>query len=1845
MYRQIFLLISLDGLRRDLTIWSPGLLSFFERSNTSTRPVVLGLLEEFYLPLGDSLKPITRAFVLAVIPGLEEEGAENFDRTLKLLSGLQRCVGTELFWKCVWSAIISGHAIGQAAINFLHKSPPLLPPNLSTMFSREHLGELDNIRNSHVALLPRVLYTLLSSQDILTVRGGLDLLLHMLPLDTVLFHSLSKSDILQLMKSAIGVVQRRELSLNRRLWSWLGGSGRKAAQLSLVIEEQSRDADESTASALTADDDEEREVLYLRYFGFDYLREALLRDMHCPPIAMVSQEEAIGTTTTRDGQFFHLSGSEQTALRQNPFRIFLALLDKWSVSSALTEGAILDVWRALERQLRGCSSLGTQGEQRKELLTTATMLFDAIEKGAMIRCFIREIKAELGAHPDGNGVHDSSVAATALLEFVLDHFEFKEDLSKSMHLPCLCTILLQLVQERLNCGPLDLPATDSVTHLLRVCAKLVICFSPQLFLLQGDADQQESLDSTGIDELYKKMSALYVSASPPLESDADVAILEQQGINCRTVAFHDLLLSKSTSLSLPDGCSSDLWVTATKVTTALLQRLPESRAMEAKLQWNPKPWLARCAQRLPPSANEKISLPELDALISAVTAAAGCNALSHDINLVLLADGTTDVAEAVYDALMGLLSANSPQVHTRAVTLFWSAEASIGLPAFFQSKLCAGLVSDDVSQRQSRLDAFGIIWRNSSDSLLVTPALEAPLTKVLDLLRSNDPSSRQSGETWLRRNVRSYTPIFELFLRSLMLVEKSGSSIRQHTVIAGPENTQIQSWSYSAAFDHNLLNFWLASMVAVAKCGGAGFVRAATSGHAGTSTLASDLTTTRAPATYMGIFFKTLLHFLKCEDRTPSSEKALRGQLNATTHSLCIDFLQLVIAKNGLSPSQLAELETCLLERLLVSIQDATPDRQHRLLLALHTTTITKISWQQKIAREYTQRRDNAIGSSEADSASVNSIVDGATTVSPHPLLLRTLRAGFTLETNRPALAHWTDFVLMTIPHYRHALTILLKPLCECLCDVVLSTSDGGELGWDVDEFVLLLNTLERVVLLCLDGDQPNAKPGLSERTASDDGGLPYPQRSESMNSITAPPPAALQPVSATHEKTGGAGDRSHSPAPRQHRDHASAGVLGYVSGIFGGDSSGTHAGSPSASTSSTHSSNLTLRRCVKTLHRLWSRMRGENSVDISEVDNRGRNDRIRSRCRRSFERLHHANSSVTTEVLIDCWHHSNSAEDEEAVFEILEVVSPGSQIVVTFLCDILAQRLPSPGTAKPNWTEDSIASPMTLLKSLEAFLVRLPSSAAAYSVWPVVIPLIKDLLANSAAHKTYLFAALRCFTVLGDKLLMTNPSSTSSANQSQQEDRRFRRDLSENYIKLFDLCVLIAGRSFDSTTWIGGVRASSTAATRRDRAGEDVDEKPSTPHVSSDAHASASTTRPVVEYLYASALPALRKFVPDADKVASCCSNAVYYIIAPPLRLKSNQTSFAHIDDSVLRLASEIARSVPGALRTIRPPLTDAFMDPRFFKMPPKTVKSKSWRSCLLPLYTVDRDRFFLGELVGRVSSSASANIFTNREAENILRSTNLRRLSFVLFSSSRDQFLPQLPAIQEKLVDMLRSNPPDLVAAEVYLLLRVLLMRFHSRHLTTLWPIIIAELVRLFELYSGADTGEEAPHTALPTQGSEGLQLLLQACKFVDVLLCTRVPEFQVHQWLFVNDAGLAEFEEEDVHGDSLFERLAGTINTQRAHSASNRSKASKDGPSESVSAAARVKDSVGHAMLRPLLAGTQKVSRAYDLLPFLTQSSKCSFEGTTDANSSLDVVAIEDDLLNDFFEGVEESISSNE
>lgn len=122
----------------------------------------------------------------------------------------------------------------------------------------------------------------------------------------------------------------------------------------------------------------------------------------------------------------------------------------------------------------------------------------------------------------------------------------------------------------------------------------------------------------------------------------------------------------------------------------------------------------------------------------------------------------------------------------------------------------------------------------------------------------------------------------------------------------------------------------------------------------------------------------------------------------------------------------------------------------------------------------------------------------------------------------------------------------------------------------------------------------------------------------------------------------------------------------------------------------------------------------------------------------------------------------------------------------------------------------------------------------------------------------------------------------------------------------------------------------------------------------------------------------------------------------------------------------------------------------------------------------------------VSSISQSGSLNLFSSKEQELEQRALLLKRLAFVIFCSDEDQYQRQMPEIQgathtylpeeaklmatclniaERLAESLRTIPTSpRVQSAVFLCFRVILVRMSSHHVTSLWPLIITEMVQVF-------------------------------------------------------------------------------------------------------------------------------------------------------------------------------------
>ncbi|THH19017.1 hypothetical protein EW146_g2076 [Bondarzewia mesenterica] len=213
VYSHILAVVGSEGLKRDLALWASGLFPFFEYASTSVKPTLLNLYDTYFLPLQAGLRPIMKSFILGLLPGLEEETGEFFDKVLSLLDRLSGTVSPSFFLQNIWLVMLTTPSARGTSLNFLARRLPRLNDD----------EDITSIVGRDIGLMIRAFAAALEDDNLLVRRGALDLLLQSLRVDNAAVRNASAEDRAILMRTATSVVMRRDLSLNRRLYTWLLG--------------------------------------------------------------------------------------------------------------------------------------------------------------------------------------------------------------------------------------------------------------------------------------------------------------------------------------------------------------------------------------------------------------------------------------------------------------------------------------------------------------------------------------------------------------------------------------------------------------------------------------------------------------------------------------------------------------------------------------------------------------------------------------------------------------------------------------------------------------------------------------------------------------------------------------------------------------------------------------------------------------------------------------------------------------------------------------------------------------------------------------------------------------------------------------------------------------------------------------------------------------------------------------------------------------------------------------------------------------------------------------------------------------------------------------------------------------------------------------------------------------------------------------------------------------------------------------------------------------------------------------------------------------------------------------
>lgn len=379
--------------------------------------------------------------------------------------------------------------------------------------------------------------------------------------------------------------------------------------------------------------------------------------------------------------------------------------------------------------------------------------------------------------------------------------------------------------------------------------------------------------------------------------------------------------------------------------------------------------------------------------------------------------------------------------------------------------------------------------------------------------------------------------------------------------------------------------------------------------------------------------------------------------------------------------------------------------------------------------------------------------------------------------------------------------------------------------------------------------------------------------------------------------------------------------------------------------------------------------------------------------------------------------------------------------------------------------------------------------------------------------------------------------------------------------------------------------------------------------------------------------LSTLTATLDEADRVSNALSSISTNIISPTFH---SRLFPSNVDKNTLDLLQQISK-IQGASKIWKKDVSDAFNDSKFFGFKFTLVKSH-WIRLFRQWALTDTER--LTEVLTRLTSPTSAGIMfgvgasaARLEADRKAQ-LNLRRISLLIIASDEDHFSAELSELQQKLEDLLAathvSSPSSVTRAEIYMVLRALVLRTGSTSIAPFWPMISTEL-------------QDAISAISPDQESESFNpySLLQAAKLLETLLLISPDDFQLQEWLFVTDTIDVVYPpnrwESRALADELSRSLGKSKSPQSEHSVSAQDTNGYDGggDDESVGTESNKKDGFKKAWLNSDLSRETAKDEIIEKLlrPFFDRLSIHSFE-TMYSMGVPDIAACTDDLLADLF-----------
>lgn len=712
------------------------------------RPLFLSLVEGYIVDLEPwAIRPALKAILLALLPGLEEETSDDFEPTLRIINKLRDVAGRletqriseagafgQYFWQCLFLASITNPSRRLGVLAYLNRYLPKLglaerrasnaDSSDSQQLPAEMLAAADAVILPEPGLLVRCFASGLSDDQLLVQRNFLDLLVSHMPLNSPILQSkLAEGDLETLIIAAVGVVTRRDMSLNRRLWAWFLGPEPASERAST----DGRKLSSETARSSTIDGKEPLQSQYFSRVGLQPLVAGLLKMIKSTPS----------------------SPSERT----KPFRISLSLMDRWEIGGYIVPAVFLPTMHSVQ-----AFESEAPRSHFDEVFRSASAFFDGVESSVIFS----ELLGLVDFRPtDVVGDNARVLQSLDLARFILENFNVREEDMIHVHVPLLTVSVLVKMSEVSSLESsserhVDKQAVSNALHT--VLKSLTPLLTERVFSRKSGHDKSSAEAKTRCSDILRKVRRFYENTKksldlPPLpfapKHISEMIIREA----------HELAVE---ALGNDNGMSSLHEKLTTLVT--LLRKLPKSRILRDRRLYE------AISRRL--ASRDSGPTTAVFTVISTIASTVTNLFFIHAPGFYISYEDACDIIPGLVEQLWHYLSPLSPKFHVEAVRCLWLLHSISWVDHLVEASITSLMISTPAVRSlhlssEEMVEKFYVLWNHSHHGTHEQPPkqvldvggsqfsyqcsmLERPLFIVLDLLSQEQGDASQNVQRWLQ---------------------------------------------------------------------------------------------------------------------------------------------------------------------------------------------------------------------------------------------------------------------------------------------------------------------------------------------------------------------------------------------------------------------------------------------------------------------------------------------------------------------------------------------------------------------------------------------------------------------------------------------------------------------------------------------------------------------------------------------------------------------------------------------------------------------------------------------------------------------------------------------------------------------------------------------------------------------------------------------------------------------------------------------------------------------------------------------------------------------------------------